>query len=286
MPFFAHVAKPRPVHADDAPTMSLARRRTLRIPGVDRRGVDVVVYEWGRGPRTVVLSHGWLGRASQLSALVRELTAEGYRVVAFDGPAHGDTGGRHTYLVDWLDVFAELQQRHGRFDAIVGHSFGGLAALVGVAGGVDAARVVTISALADADQILRGFQRMIGCSDAVMAQLRRRFAARYFPGDADPFAWLSAVRRPLPDGIPLLIAHDEGDRFVPFGESARIAAANPGARVMATTGFGHNRILAADAVLDAVVDFVTADAADLAPAPVRVLPAAEAVRAKDAAVVG
>lgn len=272
MPFFAHVAKPRPVHTDDAPTMSLARRRTLRIPGVDRRGVDVAVYEWGRGPRTIVLSHGWLGRASQLSALVREFTAEGYRVVAFDGPAHGDSAGRRMYLVDWLDVFADLQQRHGRFDAVVGHSFGGLAALVGVAGGVEADRVVTISALADADEILRGFQRMMGCSDAVIARLRERFAARYFPGDPDPFAWLSAVRRPLPDGIPLLVVHDRGDRFVPFGESVRIAAANPAARVMPTTGLGHNRILAADAVLDAVVEFVTTDASSPAPSRAPVPP--------------
>ena len=267
MPFFRYVAKPRPVHADDAPTMSLARRRSVRIPGVDRRGVDVVVYEWGRGPRTVVLSHGWLGRASQFSALVRELVAEGYRVVAFDGPAHGDSAGRHMYLVDWLDIFAELQQRHGRFDAIVGHSFGGLAALVGVAGGVDAARVVTISTLADADELLRQFQRRLRLSGAVTARLRERFAARYFAGDPDPFAWLSAVRRPLPAEMPLLALHDEGDRYVSFGESERVVSANPGARLVPTLGLGHNRILAADAVLDAVVEFVTADAAHVARTP-------------------
>jgi pimeloyl-ACP methyl ester carboxylesterase len=245
--------------------MSLARRRTLRIPGVDRRGVDVVVYEWGRGPRTVVLSHGWLGRASQFSSLVRELVADGYRVVAFDGPAHGESGGRHMYLVDWLDVFDDLQRRHGAFEAIIGHSFGGLAALVAVAGGVDAARVVTISSLADADELLRQFQRMLGYSDAITVRLRERFAARYFPGDPDPFAWLSAVRRPLPAGYPLLIVHDEGDGFVPFDQSRRIAAANPGATFIRTTGLGHNRILGADLVLDAVVDFVAADVAGPAP---------------------
>ncbi|MBD3941280.1 alpha/beta fold hydrolase [Microbacterium sp. NEAU-LLC] len=277
MPFFGHVARPRPVTADDSPTMSLARRRTIGIPGIDRRGADVVVYEWGRGPRTVVLAHGWIGRASQFSALVRELVAEGYRVVAFDAPAHGGSPGRHSYLADWLDIFAELQTRHGAFDAIIGHSFGGLATLVGVAGGVDAARVVTISALADADEVLREFQLMLGHSDAVSARLRERFAARYFAGDPDPFAWLSAVRRPLPPDMPLLIAHDEGDRLVPFGEALRIASANPGAALLPTAGFGHNRILAADVVLDAVVDFVTADASDVArtpaPTPESALPA-------------
>ncbi len=267
MPFFAYVARPRAVRADDAPTMSLARRRTVRIPGVDRRGVDVVVYEWGVGPRTVVLSHGWHGRASQFSALVRELVAERYRVVAFDGPAHGDSAGRRTYLVDWLDTYAELQQRYGVFDAMVGHSFGGLATLVAVAGGVDAARVATVAAPADVDELFRGFQRMLGHSDAVSAGLRDRFAVRYFPEDPEVFVRLSSVRRPLPDGIPLLVAHDRGDRVVPFTESARVVAAHPGAVVLPTVGLGHNRILAADVLLDAVVEFVAADVAPPAAAP-------------------
>lgn len=256
LPLFAHIEKPRAVHAEDAPTMSRARRRVVRIPGIERRGVDVQTYEWGAGDRTIVLAHGWNGRASQFSRMVRELIAEGYRVVAFDAPAHGETPGRHSYLVDWVDVFGALQQRHGAFDAIVGHSFGGLASLVGVAGGVDAARVVTIAAPADAELLLRQFQVMFAYSDAVSASLRERFARKYFPGDPDPFAWLSSVRRPLPAGTPLLVVHDDGDRVVPFAEAGRIVAAHPGAQLLVTSGLGHNRVLGADVVLDAVLDFL------------------------------
>ena len=253
MPLFAYVARPRPVHRDDEPTMSRARRRTVRIPGVDRRGVDVETYEWGAGSRTVVLAHGWSGRASQFAVLVRELVASGLRVVAFDAPAHGSSAGRRTYLVDWLDVFAALQERHGAFDGMVGHSFGGLATLVGVAGGTASERVVTIAAPADADMLLSQFQAMLRYSDGVSARMRERFVERYFPGEPDPFAWLSSVRRPLAAGVPLLVAHDDGDRVVPFAEAGRIVAANPGARMLPTTGLGHNRILASDVVLDAVL---------------------------------
>ncbi|WP_341994953.1 alpha/beta hydrolase [Microbacterium sp. LWH7-1.2] len=265
MPLFGYVNKPRPVHADDEPTMLRARLRAVRIPGIDRRGVDVDTYEWGDGPRTAVLSHGWTGRASQFSVLVRELVAEGYRVVSFDAPAHGASGGRRTYLVDWLSVFAALQERHGAFDAMVGHSFGGLATLVGVAGGIDAARVVTIAAPADADLLLSQFQGMLGYPDAVAASMRELFATRYFPGEPDPFAWLSTVRRPLPAGVPLLVTHDHGDRVVPFGEAGRIVAANPASRLLATKGLGHNRILTDDAVLDAVLAHVSAQLAEPTP---------------------
>jgi pimeloyl-ACP methyl ester carboxylesterase len=258
MPLFGTVATPRPVQAAEEETMWRARRSTVRIDGVQRRGVDVDTYEWGSGARTVVLSHGWNGRASQFAPLVRELVAAGYRVVAFDAPAHGSSAGRRTYLVDWLDTFSALQERHGAFDAMIGHSFGGLATLVGVAGGTDAARVVTIAAPADADLLLAQFQGMLGYSDAVSARMRERFASRYFPGQADPFAWLSSVRRPLPGAVPLLVIHDDGDRMVPYAEAGRIMSANPHARLLTTTGLGHSRLLAADPVLDAVLEHLEA----------------------------
>ncbi|HEY9307352.1 MAG TPA: alpha/beta fold hydrolase [Microbacterium sp.] len=272
MPLFGSVAKPRPVRPDDEATMWRARRRTVRIAGVDRRGVDVDTYEWGGGARTVLLSHGWNSRASQFTPLIRELVAHGYRVVAFDAPAHGSSAGRRTYLVDWLDVFAALQQRYGAFDAMIGHSFGGLATLVGVAGGTDAARVITIAAPADADLLLSQFQGMLGYSDAVSARMRERFATRYFPGQPDPFAWLSSVRRPLPAEVPLLVIHDEGDRIVPYAEAGRIMSANAGGRLLATTGHGHNRILVADAVLDAVLEHLEV------PSAARTSPASPGVR--------
>lgn len=257
LPLFGHVARPRPVHPDDQPTMDRARRSSLRIRGLDGRGVSVAVYEWGAGPDTVVVAHGWNGRASQFATLVRELVAEGFRVVAFDAPAHGWTSGRATYLVDWTDALSALADKHDGLRSVVGHSFGGLAALVAAAQGLQVGRVVTIAAPADADLLLTQFQSMLGYADRTGALLRDRFARRYFPGDADPFSRLSPLRQSMLSTVPLLAIHDEGDKVVPFAELARIAAVHPDARIVATRGYGHGRVLAADPVLDAVVEFVT-----------------------------
>ena len=259
LPLFAYVSRPRPVRPDDEPTMWRARRSTVRIAGVERRGVDVAVYEWGTGERTIVLAHGWTGRASQFATLVRELVAAGFRVIAFDGPAHGESQGRRTYLVDWSDVLAALQSRRGRFAAVVGHSFGGLAALVSVAGGIESDRVVTVASPADAELLFAQFQLMLRYGDDVTRALSARFAGRYFPAELDPFGRLSAVRRFLP-GTPLLVVHDDGDPTVPVGEAARIADANPGAISLVTSGLGHSRILRSDAFLDAVLEFLAVPA--------------------------
>lgn len=270
LPLFGHVARPRRVDPADEPTMGRARRSAIRVPGLGRRGVDLAVYEWGRGADVVVLAHGWNGRASQFATLVRELVAEGWRVVAFDAPAHGETPGRATYLVDWTDALAELQRRHGRVHATVGHSFGGLATLVAAGAGVQMGRVVTIAAPGDADLLISQFQAMLRFDDGTAAALRERFASRYFAGEDDPFARLSPLRRPLPARMPLLAVHDEGDRVVPIGELDRLASAHPTARVVVTKGFGHNRVLTADPVLDAVVDFLAQPSAVPSPDALRV----------------
>jgi pimeloyl-ACP methyl ester carboxylesterase len=257
LPVFARVAAPHPVGPLDAATMWRAARSTVRVPGIERSGTDVTVYEWGRQRgEVVVLAHGWNGRAAQFATLVRELVSEGYRVVAFDAPAHGDSGARAAYIIDWVETLGALQQRYGRFTAVVGHSFGGLATLIATAHGVAADRVITVAAPADAELLLTQFQAMLGFDGRTAAVLRTRFARRYFPHEADPFSRLSSVRHPVPQATRLLVVHDEGDRVVPIAESARISDANPSAQRLTTRGLGHSRILQSDQFLDAVLDFL------------------------------
>lgn len=256
LPLFARIAPPREVADADAPTMSIARRSTLRVPGVDHSGTDIAVYEWGHGDRLVVLAHGWDGRASQFATLVRELVAEGHRVVAFDAPAHGESAGRRTYVRDWIDAFAVLEERHGRIHALVGHSFGGLASLIAAGRReVDVARVVTVAAPGDPGVLFDQFRLAMGFGDRIDQAVRDRFARTYFPRLADPFQDLSPLRHPLV--VPLLVVHDERDRLMPATERARIIEAHPHAEVVTTSGHGHTRILVADEMLDAVVEFVT-----------------------------
>jgi hypothetical protein len=67
-----------------------------------------------------------------------------------------------------------------------------------------------------------------------------------------------AIAHPLPQGIDLLAAHDERDRQLsPEWSRQLFQAHRERARLVATDGFGHARILAADPVLDAVVGLAT-----------------------------
>ena len=68
------------------------------------------------------------GNAAQMRPFVWPLVSAGYRVIAYDQPAHGVSGGKLTGLPDFADVFAELAWHYGRVKAVIGHSLGAAAA--------------------------------------------------------------------------------------------------------------------------------------------------------------
>jgi pimeloyl-ACP methyl ester carboxylesterase len=84
------------------------------------------------------------------------------------------------------------------------------------------------------------------------AELRRRIEARFGVPLADMHA--PTLARDL--HAPLLIVHDEADREVPLERGLELADAWPGARLEATRGLGHTRILRDILVLGRIVDFL------------------------------
>jgi pimeloyl-ACP methyl ester carboxylesterase len=259
LPLFRQVRPALPVRPGDRAVHEHAERGTTTV-----RGRDIVTYAWAHGPETVLLVHGWRGRASQFGPIVRELRAEGYRVIAFDAPANGDSAGRHTDIRDYLAAIDELQRRHGMFRLIVGHSFGALAALTAVREGTAAGGVVAIAGMADARYLVDSFAARVGIGTASADVLAREFTERVLPGVAEPYARFDAVRDPLPAGVPLLVVHDRADREVAVGESLRLHEAHgERSRLVLTEGAGHSRVLGADATLDAVTALATGGLAAL-----------------------
>ena len=263
MPLFRQVRPALPVRPGDRAVHEHAERDTITV-----RGRTVVTYAWGNGSETVLLVHGWRGRASQFGAIVRELRAEGYRVVAFDAPANGESAGRHTDIRDYLAAIDQLQRRHGMFRVVVGHSFGALATLTAVHEGVSTGGVVAIAGMADARYLVDSFAARVGMGRASADVLAREFA-RLLTDITDPFGRVDAVAHPLPADVPLLVVHDRGDREVAASESLRLHAAHGDrSRLVLTEGAGHSRVLGVDATLDAVTAFTVGglaglDAADL-----------------------
>ena len=231
---------------------------------VSRDG-DIVSYAWGDGAQTVLLVHGWRSRASRFSAIGSALVERGYTVVSFDARGNGDSGGTRTHALEYAEIITALGQRYGRFDAIIAHSLGAVAAFIAVRHGVRTRRVVTIGAPHDFDSVFRTFATAIGMPPAATRSLKRRVDRWARPLGVDVRRELVSELDPTAYTTPLLVVHDSGDREAPLEQAMAIVEAHTGpVETLITDGLGHNRIMSDPAVVDRIARFVAEPAPALA----------------------
>jgi pimeloyl-ACP methyl ester carboxylesterase len=249
-PFFTRVGARRRVREYERATHEEARRSVIEVG--HRR---VVTYEWGEGARTVLLVHGWRGRASQFAALVRDLRFEGYRVVSFDAPGCGDSPGRRTNIGDLHAIVTALAGREpAPFHAVVGHSVGSLAALTAASESDVTSHLVAIAAVTRFRYLHEAFGRTVGLGARARALHEKWYAHRLRHSAPDLYDRFDATVLDLPPDLQLTYVHDRADGWADIGEVRRLAADRDAqVRLIETEGFGHSRILSADVTLDAVL---------------------------------
>ncbi|WP_394823880.1 alpha/beta hydrolase [Pendulispora albinea] len=215
------------------------------------------VYVWGKSGPMVVLVHGWGADSAAMCSLVRPLRQRGYRVVAFDGPAHGSNQGRRTTMTEFVASVREVLERFdpaAEVRAIVGHSLGGLAA---VAASKLSQRVpermVLLSAPSCLNEALRSFVGFWGISSRIEQQIRKELSRSH----GVPIEHWDVRTLASRDRFPALVLHDQDDSFVPFAQADIVAnALGSTARIELTKGLGHARILADQRTTSLVADFV------------------------------
>lgn len=219
---------------------------------LDSEWGPLAAWTWGpdEGP-TIALLHGWEGRASQLGSFVPPLVAAGFRVVGIDGPGHGASPGRSSSLVALGRALRALGDHLGPFAGVVAHSAGSAGAIHALTRGLEVERLVCVAPGVDLEGYAREFSRLFGLSAAVSGSMRRRIQRHL------GVSWeeLDPRRVPARLRVPLLVIHDRADREAPFAGGAGLAQAW-GARLIATEGLGHTRILRNEAVVAQAVEFL------------------------------
>jgi pimeloyl-ACP methyl ester carboxylesterase len=227
----------------------------LRAPRWAGQTCRIAAWRWGQGP-AVLLVHGWEGRGAQLGAFVEPLATSGLSVIAFDAPGHGDSPGHRAYVTDLADAVIDVAAASGPVHATIAHSFGAAAVLLAYArAGLDAARNVMIAPNVLLDDAVRRFAHAIGLDELDRLDLERRLAA----STGLSLTALAPGRLAAARDADLLVVHDRGDREVPLANAEALAAAWPGARLHATSGLGHHRILRDPDVIERAVELVRRD---------------------------
>jgi pimeloyl-ACP methyl ester carboxylesterase len=223
-------------------------RRISIIPGTENAVEEVAVYHWGKADRRILLVHGWQGKAAQFFSFVPALLENGFEVTAFDAPAHGVSSG--TFASGPAFARVARMVADGPIHGIIAHSLGAAGSTIALAQGLSANRVVFLAPAALINLLLEEFIRLRQIHEPIATELRQKFAARY---STDVVSVPAMARR---FQIPLLILHDPEDSDLPFFHGESIAAAWPGAELVAATGKGHWRIMRDRSVVEQSVKFL------------------------------
>ncbi len=221
---------------------------------LDVDGAKIAVYRWGPAlnGKKVLLAHGWAGRSEQLRGLVEPLRAKGFAVYAFDQAAHGRSSGKTSNLPRFARTLAAVSQHVGRVYAVVAHSLGAPAAAYALTHGVAADRLVMVAPPAYPRRFITGFWRMLGIADA----LGERMNARIEKTEGMRLRDLDLSQLAQSLCMPTLVIHDRTDREVPFIEGEEWSRCVADGQLLTTEGLGHNRLLTAPVVTEAVARFL------------------------------
>ena len=215
-------------------------------------GPGLAARAWGSGP-LVLLLHGWEGRGTQLGRFVAPFVDAGYRAIAVDGPAHGESPGTRTDLIEHTEALRRIGHDLGPLAAIVAHSFGGATTTLAIERGLDVRSVVLIASPTSVSDIIGRFAVLVGLRDQSLTAFREALEQEA----GVPLREVEIYERVSALQVPALIVHDRGDREVPFHDAERLTARWPGASLYPTEGLGHRRILKDGDVIHRAVEFVT-----------------------------
>lgn len=184
----------------------------------------------------VLVMHGWGANASMMLPSVAPLTGAGFAVLLLDARCHGASADeafaslpRFAQDIEaGLDWLARQAQVDAARLAVIGHSVGAGAALLSATRRDDIRAVVSISAFAHPEEVMRRLLAAhhipyFGVGWYVLRHVQCVIGARF--DDIAPIRSMTRVR------CPVLLVHGEDDDMVPFDDARRLLAAGPMGRV-------------------------------------------------------
>jgi len=232
----------------------IERGNNYRLP---YQGGELAVTTWGESEASVLLMHGWGGARAQMTGFVTPLLSAGYRVVAYDQPAHGESDGKLTNILEITPTMDLILEREGRFDAIVAHSFGTLVTSYALTKRNFPApsKLVYFGAFNRLLDSLPRFQALANLPDEVIVGLKEIIYEKFGRDVLDSIINEELVRE---IHLPALMFHDVADNVTPVEDSRAIASIWTSAQLVETTGLGHRGALQSGEIHERVVNFLKA----------------------------
>jgi predicted alpha/beta-fold hydrolase len=213
----------------------------------------VICWKWGNGP-VVIFSHGWNGRGIQFQQFFDKFVNNGFSVVTFDGPGHGESEGKTSSYFQMTDTVRALIKHFSpeNIHGIVGHSFGASATINAISKEKLQLPAVLIAPAIKLKEMLQKTIQIHGVPSIIFKSLITDYEKKYgyhFHND-NPHNLLKTFK---PNA---LILHDSEDQVTPFSISQETANLYESIQLIKTEGLGHIRILKDHQVIDKTMDYL------------------------------
>ncbi len=204
----------------------------------------------------MLLVHGWISHAARMAEIVRALREQGFRVVAFDAPAHGRSGGTQADMQDFRAAIQTVIASCGPVHGVLAHSFGALSTASWLAEHRPAARARRGAGRHDARSRLhlRFLHAGAGaCEPQVRARFRELIRARYgaYPENVSTGEMVRRLH------LPVLLVHGAADELVPSDHAQLVSKELRKGRLLIAPDLGHGAPLRDPATVRQIVDFLS-----------------------------
>lgn len=213
---------------------------------------EINLYKWGNGSKKILLVHGWSSHTFRWIKYIIELQKLDYTIYAFDGPAHGHSGGKIMNVPLYEMVFSEFTKQYGSMDFYVGHSLGAFTILYAFFRNnqLSAKALVLLATPGTAEDFVQVYSEMLGLSKKAMGLISDHFVELY----DHPPSYFNSKRFAEGLEIPSLIIHDENDKDAPFHYAGALDKVMVSSEVYFTKGLGHK--LKSPKVVQKVIDYI------------------------------
>ena len=227
-------------------------QKRIYIPSINK---NIMVYEYGKSEKKILLVHGWSGRGTQLFKIADALLEKGYSIVSFDAPAHGKSEGKTTIMSEFIESILEIEKQYGPFEITIGHSLGGMSVLNSIKDGLKVKKAVIIGSGDIVQDILDEFIFKLGLKPEISIRLRDYFETKY-QVKMDEFSAYKATKE---IEIPVLVIHDENDPEVSVKAGIHIHEHLKNGSLFLTEGLGHRKVLGNQSVIKKITEFIRED---------------------------
>lgn len=214
----------------------------------------VKLYSWGEGDKYVLLCHGWESNAGSLGAFVEPLCQKGYKLIAYDSLAHGESEGKQANMIIFKDIAKAIIQEKGMPEIAIGHSLGAnVIILLAKEEKLKIPKVILISPFNQIMAVFQGFKGIVKIPNSIYSIMLDKISNR-FNYNVREMEFGKVGKDSLLENI--LIMHDKDDKITPYKHSSSMSANWGIAQLEEINGSGHYKILWHSSTIKIALEFI------------------------------